>query len=76
MRRGRQRVPGLLLLALTVATPAPAAQRPIPSASVRSGTLSFDGHATVGDFIGTTGSVSGQVTAGASLAALVLNPGP
>jgi polyisoprenoid-binding protein YceI len=35
---------------------------PIPSGRVISGTLSFDGRATVGDFIGTTSTVSGQLT--------------
>jgi polyisoprenoid-binding protein YceI len=36
--------------------------RPVASGRVDSGTLSFDGHATVGDFVGTTKAVSGQVT--------------
>src|SRR4051812_45593677 len=40
---------------------------PIPDARVRSGTLSFDGHASVGDFVGTTATVSGQLTGGADL---------
>jgi polyisoprenoid-binding protein YceI len=62
----RHRIPAFLLLALTVFTAAPAAQRPIPSASVRSGTLSFDGQATAGDFTGTTSTVSGEITGGAS----------
>ena len=35
---------------------------PIPNGRLLSGTLSFDGHATVGDFIGTTRTVSGQLT--------------
>ena len=35
---------------------------PIPSGRVISGTLSFDGRATAGDFIGTTSTVSGQLT--------------
>jgi polyisoprenoid-binding protein YceI len=35
---------------------------PIPNGPLSSGTLSFDGHATVGDFIGTTRTVSGQIT--------------
>jgi polyisoprenoid-binding protein YceI len=45
-------------------TPEVAAQMrgPIPNGRLLSGTLSFDGHATVGDFIGTTRTVSGQLT--------------
>ena len=41
--------------------------RPAPSGRVESGTLSFDGRATVGDFVGTTKVVSGQITGGAEL---------
>ena len=33
-----------------------------PSAVLRSGTLSFDGHATVGDFVGSTTTMSGSLT--------------
>ena len=44
--------------------------RPIPSGRVDSGTLSFDGHATVGDFLGTTKAVSGQITGGADISAV------
>lgn len=40
----------------------------IPDARVKSGTLSFDGHASVGDFVGKTSTVSGQLTGGAELA--------
>jgi polyisoprenoid-binding protein YceI len=36
--------------------------RPIPDGRVTSGTLSFDGRATVGDFVGTSNTVSGQLT--------------
>jgi polyisoprenoid-binding protein YceI len=36
--------------------------RPIPQGRATSGTLSFDGRATVGDFVGTTSTVSGQLT--------------
>jgi polyisoprenoid-binding protein YceI len=38
------------------------ATRSIPAGRLSSGTLSFDGHATVGDFVGTTTTVSGQLT--------------
>ncbi|MEO8090244.1 MAG: YceI family protein [Gemmatimonadales bacterium] len=41
--------------------------RPVPSGRVASGTLSFDGHATLGDFVGTTREVSGQVTGAPAL---------
>lgn len=37
-------------------------QRTITDGRVISGSLSFDGHATAGDFIGTTTTVSGQVS--------------
>lgn len=49
-------------------SPALSAQgRPVPSGRVESGTLSFDGRATVGDFVGTTKVVSGQITGAAEL---------
>lgn len=43
---------------------------PVPSGRVDSGTLSFDGHATVGDFVGTTKAVSGEMTGGADINAV------
>ncbi len=46
------------------------ARGPIPDGRVRSGTLSFDGHATVGDFVGTTTTVTGQITGGNDIAAV------
>jgi polyisoprenoid-binding protein YceI len=36
-------------------------QHPVPDGQLTSGTLSFDGHATVGDFVGTTTTVTGKV---------------
>jgi polyisoprenoid-binding protein YceI len=50
----------------TVAASATAlgAQRPVADAVLRSGTLSFHGRATVGDFVGTTSSVTGVIAAG------------
>src|SRR6266496_2071967 len=57
------------LVALLWATAAPA-QSPIPAAPLVRGTLSFDGHATLGDFVGTTDSVRGEMTGGAGLAAV------
>jgi polyisoprenoid-binding protein YceI len=41
---------------------------PAPNAVLQSGTLSFTGHSTVGDFVGTTSAVSGGVTGNAELA--------
>ncbi|HEV8177868.1 MAG TPA: YceI family protein [Gemmatimonadales bacterium] len=41
--------------------------RAVPSGHVESGTLSFDGRATVGDFVGTTKVVSGQLTGAPAL---------
>ena len=43
---------------------------PIPDGQVTSGTLSFDGQATLGDFVGTTTTVSGEITGGSQLAAV------
>jgi polyisoprenoid-binding protein YceI len=47
-----------------------AQERPVPSGRVESGTLSFDGRATLGDFVGTTKTVSGQLTGGADISAV------
>ncbi len=44
--------------------------RSVPNGPVDSGTLSFEGHATVGDFVGTTNTVSGELTGGAALTAV------
>jgi polyisoprenoid-binding protein YceI len=54
------------LIALCLAASPAAAQLEgtIPSGRVVTGTLSFDGHATVGDFIGTTTQVTGEMTGG------------
>lgn len=40
------------------------AQVTVKSGTVTQGTLSFDGDATVGDFVGTTSTMSGQMTGG------------
>jgi len=40
----------------------------IPDGRLTSGKLSFEGHATVGDFVGTTTSVSGQLRGGPDIA--------
>ena len=44
--------------------------RGIPAATLAEGTLRFDGHATTGDFAGTTSSVTGAVLASADYASL------
>src|SRR5215211_8811087 len=52
-------------------TPGAMAQaRPIPNGRLTSGVLSFDGHATVGDFTGTTRTISGQVTGASGLSSV------
>jgi polyisoprenoid-binding protein YceI len=43
------------------------AARPIADGRVLSGTLSFDGHATAGDFTGTTRTVSGRLVGASDL---------
>ena len=54
----------VLAISLLAGPPMVVAQatRPIPDGRVTSGTLSFDGRATAGDFVGTTSTVSGQLT--------------
>lgn len=54
----------LLMMWATLA----AAQPAIEAGNVREGKLWFDGRATVGDFTGTTTTVTGHLTGGASLA--------
>ena len=46
------------------------AQGAMPAARVVRGTLSFDGHSTLGDFVGTTDSVRGDMIGGPDLAAV------
>jgi hypothetical protein len=45
-------------------------ERPIPGGAIRTGSLSFDGHTTVGDFTGTTTAVTGEMTGGTTLSAV------
>ena len=61
------RVTILLAAGLTVGSATAAAQRVIPDGKVAGGELSFDGHATVGDFTGTTTAVTGEMQGGAEL---------
>lgn len=64
--------PLLLLAALATGwlrpVPIQAQLEPVPSGRVIEGTLSFDGHGTPGDFVGTTTSVTGEMSGGAALA--------
>ena len=46
------------------------AQAPIEKGIVRQGRLSFDGRATVGDFTGTTSTVTGEMTGGPTIASV------
>jgi polyisoprenoid-binding protein YceI len=46
------------------------ASRPIPAGTAAEGTLSFDGRANVGEFTGTTSTLSGHMSGGADLAAV------
>lgn len=66
-------VRGLLLTVVLGGWPAALAAQlhgPIPSMRLSAGTLSFDGHATPGDFTGSTSAVTGEMTGGESLAAV------
>lgn len=60
------RFAGICLSAAVILVPAQSsmAQRGIPDATVREGTLSFDGRATVGDFVGSTSTVTGEMHGG------------
>lgn len=61
----------LLIVGLIVGLPATAlAQRPLVDGQLKQGVLSFDGRATVGDFTGTTSTVSGAMTGGSDLSAV------
>ena len=62
----------MLLLAawLPAGTATLAAQRAIPSGAIRTGVLSFDGRATVGDFTGRTSTMTGEMIGAADLSAV------
>jgi polyisoprenoid-binding protein YceI len=81
VRRGRDRPWTAAVRALVVGAAAlPAARHEradaaaqpagVPAATLREGTLRFDGHATTGDFVGTTRSVTGAVVASADYASV------
>jgi polyisoprenoid-binding protein YceI len=67
-----RRLRPILLLAILLPSAAAtlAAQRAIPSGTIGAGVLSFEGHATVGDFTGTTSTVTGEMTGGTDLSAV------
>jgi polyisoprenoid-binding protein YceI len=58
---------GILLLGVPHPASAQAAG-PLAAGTVSAGALSFDGHATAGDFTGTTSAVTGEMSAADSLA--------
>jgi polyisoprenoid-binding protein YceI len=68
-RRLHQRALGVLALAVLAGPSLVLAQagHAIPNGHLTSGTLSFDGHATAGDFVGKTATVSGQLTGAADV---------
>jgi len=72
VKRARATGLSLMLLAAWVGggTAQTATSRPIPAGTAAEGTLSFDGRANVGDFTGTTSTLSGSMTGGADLGAV------
>ena len=52
------------LAAVAASLPSLQAQAPVADAALHTGTLSFLGRATVGDFVGTTGTVTGAIIGG------------
>ncbi|HSB55810.1 MAG TPA: YceI family protein [Gemmatimonadales bacterium] len=68
--RGLAQLSGLIGLLAGLAPDRALSQEPILAGTVLSGTLSFDGHATVGDFTGTTTAVTGEISGGSALASV------
>jgi polyisoprenoid-binding protein YceI len=60
----------LCAVVLSLGARAAVAQGALPPGTVREGTLSFDGRATVGNFTGTTTAVTGEMSGGDSLPAV------
>jgi polyisoprenoid-binding protein YceI len=60
----------LMLGGVIPASPQASTSHPIPAGSVAEGTLSFDGRASVGDFTGTTTTVSGEMSGGPELGSI------
>ena len=61
------RLGAIIAILLTTMAGSGEAQRSWPDAGVTRGTLSFDGKSTLGDFTGTTTTLRGQMTGGATL---------
>jgi polyisoprenoid-binding protein YceI len=59
-----------MAFAVLLAVPLLGQQGPIPTGTVGSGILSFDGRATAGDFTGATSTVSGSMEGAAGLASV------
>ena len=59
-----------VILALALGPAVTAAQSPVRDAVVDSGTLSFDGRATAGDFTGVTTAVTGELRGGPDIEAV------
>ncbi len=53
--------PLVIVSLLGLARPGAAQQLPVPNGAIKEGTLSFDGHASVGDFTGSTLTVTGEL---------------
>jgi len=66
--RTRGLVCGSLALLAVIAPVRAQRPAPIPPSRLVRGTLSFDGHATLGDFVGRTDSVRGEMTGGPEIA--------
>jgi polyisoprenoid-binding protein YceI len=67
MRAATQLLLGVLLAGWT---PPVRAQVAVRDGDLKEGVLSFDGRATMGDFVGTTSTVSGRMTGGSDLSAV------
>ena len=69
--RGRCiRAASLLLAGWLSVTTTLAAQHAIPSGTIQTGVLSFDGRGTLGDFTGTTSTMTGRLIGAADLSAV------
>jgi polyisoprenoid-binding protein YceI len=67
MNAVRSALTGILMIGMAASA---GAQQPVLDGPIRQGVLSFDGRATMGDFTGTTATVSGQMTGGRDLSAV------
>ena len=69
MRSGRA-VLSLAFLAVSVSGARAQSAHPVPGGTAAEGTLSFDGRASAGDFVGTTTTVTGEIKGGDGLEAV------